>query len=290
MKYPSDSFRRAKIRKIIAIAAPVLVLCVAFAIVLIKVIIPNGRYKAAVKLYESGSYDEAVSAFKALKGYKDSEELIEKCYIGKYGEEKYSMNKSIGVGDTYVFGAYEQDNDASDGKEAIEWIVLDRDGMSLLLVSRYALECRQYNSARNSVTWETSSLREWLNGEFLSAAFSPQERESILLSTVAAEKNPSYNTPPGNDTEDKLFLLSVNEVYKYFDTNDTCQCLGTAYCVAQEADNASNGSFRWWLRTPGFNALAAASVSYGGNVLTRGDGVNRSDFAVRPALWLIPEF
>ena len=69
-----------------------------------------------------------------------SAEQIEKCYISKLGEKTYNLIKNIKVGDTYKFGSYEQDNKTSNGKEEIEWIVLDKDGISLLLISKYLRE------------------------------------------------------------------------------------------------------------------------------------------------------
>ena len=248
--------------------------------------IKDQKYNAAIELYNTGKYDEAITAFEALNGYKDSETQLEKCYIGKYGEEKYNLIKNIKVGDTYKFGSYEQDNKTSNGKEEIEWIVLDKDGMSLLLISKYALDCQQYNTSYINVTWETCSLRKWLNGTFLSAAFSSEEQNSIISSTVTADKNPSYSTSPGNNTTDKVFLLSINEVNKYFNSDSARQCQGTAYCYAQGAYKAGNGNCWWWLRSPGYYSDYAAYVYYGGSVTHSGDFVNDCYVAVRPALWI----
>ena len=91
-------------------------------------------------------------------------------------------NGRVSPGDIMTFGHYEQDGDLSDGTENIEWTVLDVQENSALLISRYGLDSVQYNTERAEVTWETCSLREWLNGDFLCAAFSEEEQETIIES------------------------------------------------------------------------------------------------------------
>ena len=185
---------------------------------------------------------------------------------------------------TIPFGRYPQ---ASKNENApIEWLVLKNDGSRALLISKYALDCRQYNTSRANVTWETCKLRKWLNGKFLNAAFSESERAMIPSVTVSADKNPSYSTSPGNSTTDQVFLLSITEVNKYFSSHRARQCQGTAYCYAQGADKANNGNCRWWLRSPGNNSNYAAFVDYDGCVYGSGYYVTYDENAVRPALWI----
>ena len=282
-----------KRKKAFAIGTPIVAACIAFLIVLTTVIIPNSKYNAAVALMNNKKYDEAITAFEAMDGYKDSENRLENCYIGKYGEEKWNKIKNIKVGDTYTFGAYEQDNSTSNGKEAIEWTVLDKDGMSLLLISKQALDCQQYNTSYTDVTWESCSLRKWMNGTFLNKAFNAEEQAQIQNTTVSADKNPEYNTNPGNATTDKVFLLSINEVEKYFNSDEARKCAPTAYAKAQGAYTSDSyktasgaATCWWWLRSPGFNQLYAARVSNDGSVGYFGDHVLDDTDAVRPALWI----
>ena len=292
-----------KRKKAFAIGTPIVAACIAFLIVLTTVIIPNSKYNAAVALMNNKKYDEAITAFEAMDGYKDSENQLENCYIGKYGEEKWNKIKNIKVGDTYTFGAYEQDNSTSNGKEAIEWTVLDKDGMSLLLISKQALDCQQYNTSYTDVTWESCSLRKWMNGTFLNKAFNAEEQAQIQNTTVSADKNPEYNTNPGNATTDKVFLLSINEVEKYFNSDEARKCAPTAYAKAQGAYTSDSyktasgaATCWWWLRSPGFTQSCAASVRYDGSVNYRGYDVGSVDYggdyvsngigAVRPALWI----
>ena len=292
-----------KRKKAFAIGTPIVAACIAFLIVLTTVIIPNSKYNAAVALMNNKKYDEAITAFEAMDGYKDSENQLENCYIGKYGEEKWNKIKNIKVGDTYTFGAYEQDNSTSNGKEAIEWTVLDKDGMSLLLISKQALDCQQYNTSYTDVTWESCSLRKWMNGTFLNKAFNAEEQAQIQNTTVSADKNPEYNTNPGNATTDKVFLLSINEVEKYFNSDEARKCAPTAYAKAQGAYTSDSyktasgaATCWWWLRSPGLSQYSAASVRYDGSVNYRGydvgsvnyggDYVDGDSDAVRPALWI----
>ena len=246
----------------------------------------DAAYCAAVELCEAGSYDEAITAFRALDGYRDSEAQLENCYIGKYGEERYRQILNLQPGDTYTFGAYEQDNDLTNGKEEIEWIVLDRDGMSVLLISKYALDIRPYHTPYANITWETCSLREWLNGEFLNEAFDPEEQTCILSSTVTADENPAYSVSPGNDTVDKIFILSIPEANTYFDSDSARQCLGTEYCYAQGVSKDDDGYCWWLLRTPGYESRLAAFITSYGSVSNRGDGVNHERSAIRPVMWI----
>ena len=282
-----------KRKKAFAIGTPIVAACIAFLIVLTTVIIPNSKYNAAVALMNNKKYDEAITAFEAMDGYKDSENQLENCYIGKYGEEKWNKIKNIKVGDTYTFGAYEQDNSTSNGKEAIEWTVLDKDGMSLLLISKQALDCQQYNTSYTDVTWESCSLRKWMNGTFLNKAFNAEEQAQIQNTTVSADKNPEYNTNPGNATTDKVFLLSINEVEKYFNSDEARKCAPTAYAKAQGAYTSDSyktasgaATCWWWLRSPGYRQDIAADVDTDGWVHYARIYVNYGNDAVRPALWI----
>lgn len=249
-----------KRKKAFAIGTPIVAACIAFVIVLTTVIIPTAKYNRAVE---------------------------------KYGKEWADTVKNASVGDTITFGAYEQDNNTSNGKEAIEWTVLDKDGMSLLLISKQALDCQQYNTSYTDVTWESCSLRKWMNGTFLNKAFNAEEQAQIQNTTVSADKNPEYNTNPGNATTDKVFLLSINEVEKYFNSDEARKCAPTAYAKAQGAYTSdiyktASGAATcwWWLRSPGLYQLSAANVNYVGSVYYAGYSVNYDYGAVRPALWI----
>lgn len=290
-RYIAAEKRRKKRKKQYAIGSAIIGACLIFAIVLFTVIIPNNRYNKAIALIDEGSVVEAYEALRALYGYKDSTDKANSIYV-KYKIEKIKAAKA---GDYVVFGTYEQDNDTSNGKEDIEWLVLANEGNKILVISKYALDCQQYNTSCTDVTWETCSLRKWLNGTFLNAAFSSEEQNSIISSTVTADKNPSYSTSPSNNTTDKVFLLSITEVNKYFRSDGVRKCAPTNYAEAQGAYTSNSYSTDskvfcwWWLRSPGNDQTGAAFVYYDGTVYEHGISVDRNITAVRPAMWITLE-
>ena len=146
------------------------------------------------------------------------------------------------------FGRYYSEEDGS--ARNIEWIVLDKekDG-TLLLMSKYILECLPYNAERKDVTWETSTLRQWLNSDFIKMAFTHEEQERLIEtnlenndaegkltsadleyikswnysektikemeSILADEGNNGWHTLGGNDTLDKAWVLAVPDLATY---------------------------------------------------------------------------
>ena len=194
--------------------------------------------------------------------------------------------KNANVGAYVIFGTYEQDNDLSNGKEGIEWLILDKKDDRVLVTSRYGLDCKPYNETGDIVTWETCSMRAWLNGEFLKSSFSAGEYNAIINSTVTADDNPVYNTPAGNNTTDRVFLLSIPEVYKYLSTAESRGCAPTKYAVASGAYLDENGNCWWWMRSPGLDVYSATGIYPDGTV---DDSGNHFDFyldAARPAMWI----
>lgn len=180
---------------------------------------------------------------------------------------------------TIVFGRYPQ---ASKNENAlIEWLVLKNDGSKALLISKYALDCQRYNTSGTDITWETCTLRRWLNGTFISNAFSHEEQAMILSTTTESA-----------DTKDRVFLLSTTEAGKYFSSDSTRQCQGTAYCFAQGGDQDSDGRCSWWLRSPDYFSRDCVSIVNNYGVAgCQPYHVTRKlpfsdDITVRPALWI----
>lgn len=208
-------------------------------------------------------------------------------FIATYGQDVYDKFGLVVEGEYIKFGAYEQDNNTSNGKEDIEWLVLEVKDGKALVISKYALDCQQYNTSYTDVTWETCTLRKWLNNNFLGSAFTANEKAMIPTVTVSADKNPEYSTYPGNATQDQVFLLSITEANKYFSSDSARQCKPTEYAVAGGAYvNSSNGNCWWRLRSPGYNQHTAASVHTDGDVYEHGYGVGIDNIAVRLALWI----
>lgn len=248
-----------------------------------RVILPGSRYRAAVKLYEAGKYEEAAAAFEALGEYRDS--------AARRNALRFLI---VPVGGTVSFGRCEQDNDPDNGKEEIEWIVLERGEDRILVISKYALDGRRYNTSSGAVSWESCSLRQWLNADFLQDSFTEQEQTWIPVTTVSADRNPMSFASSGNDTQDKLFLLSIPEVNRFF-SEEARKCAPTEYAAARGVFTNSSYSADgraacwWWLRSPGFGTDSASLVLCNGFVNCDGFGAATDLCAVRPAMWIRPE-
>ena len=274
---------KKKAKKVFIAIASVACVCAVFLILLKTVIIPQYKLNKATQLIDSGDYKAAYMLLDGLS-YKDSAERLQSA--------KQALIKNAKVGDIVYFGTYEQDNDTSNGKENIKWLVLAKEKNRVLVISDKALDCQEYNSSRTSVTWETCTLRKWLNNDFINAAFSAEERAKIPTVTVSADKNPECDTDPGNATKDKVFLLSIVEAEKYFTSYEARTCVPTEYAISNGAYTSDsytiggNVTCWWWLRSPGFNQNSAADVDYFGVVYKYGNGVSNGDYAVRPALWI----
>lgn len=229
------------------------------------------------------------------------------------GDGSYTRN-----GDYVIFGSYEQDGDTSNGPEPIEWEVLDENDGEMLLISRYILDCQPYNTEETDVTWETCTLRNWLNNDFYNAAFSAAEQERVITANLSNSDNAYYGTKAGYDTSDKIFCLSVDEIMKYYSfeswyddshygysssliTDVTPYAVNNGayhYTITQDdydglssegysTDVIGLGCGWWWLRSPGCLSDGARGVDGGGcagwNYHFRVD----DDFlGVRPALYI----
>ncbi len=179
----------------------------------------------------------------------------------------YAGNTSIDQMDYVTFGLDEN-------SQPIEWIVLEKSNNRALLLSKYLLTTHSYNDNYADITWENCTMRKWLNSEYINTIFSMKEQDSILTTDVINNDNAKYGTKGGNNTKDKLFLLSIDEVNKYLGTG--------AQRVATYKGGGSNG---WWLRSPGRIQDFAAGVGRNGYLNDFGARVYDA-YGVRPALWV----
>jgi len=187
---------------------------------------------------------------------------------------------------------------------AYTWRVLAVKNNRALLLSRDILERRPYNTEFTGVTWETCTLRQYLNGEFYES-FTQEEKARIEERENDNPKNQWYGTEGGNNTKDKVFLLSIEEVVKYFgDSGDLAARKGwywekgkdelkdeKGYYINDQYNGRRVAKFNgsgswWWLRSPGINQNYAALVDDDGIVNLIGRFVTRGAGGVRPALWL----
>ena len=147
----------------------------------------------------------------------------------------------------------------------IDWRVLQKTADAVLVISEKVLAVKPYNTEWEDITWEKCTLRKWLNEDFYSI-FTDEEKAMIAETTVVNSNNNKFGTKGGNDTTDKIFLLSIDEAEKLF-ANDTSRAVGSW----------------WWLRSPGDDQDGAAYVYGGGSLDVDGEYVY-CDYGVRPAL------
>lgn len=209
----------------------------------------------------SVSDDETVISASA-----DTTETVSTEVVPEEREEEFSVSEDLL---SVTLGKYEQDGNENNGKESLEWIVLDTKDNLALVVSRYIVDCQPYNEGYKGCTWENSSIRNWLNTDFYNTAFSQQEQERIVRSfvpdvnpdsateeipeeeqdnTVSGETETDVSTDTENEnetevvyggeitvtgTEDSIFLLSDFEVLKYLFDDENVEG-DEAYCKATE--------------------------------------------------------
>ena len=276
----------------------------------------TGWLKTGNKKYYFDESGQALSGWQTIGGkkyYFDEEMSAVTGNQTIYGES-YSFDsdgvlideplKVAKVGDVITFGHYEQDNLDYNGDEPIEWIVLDKNSSGeLLVISKYALVNMDYSREPSAETWESCTLRSWLNGEFMYNAFDNNEKSKICTKTVVNEKNAAHGTDGGKNTKDKVFILSSSEVKKYFTgvNSGAAACKTTEYSISREnawtyewsigedtQRKKYNGNCLWWLRTPGISNELASYVNYNGQVVDLGRSVTSKKCGVRPVMWIKP--
>ena len=175
--------------------------------------------------------------------------------------------------------------------EPIVWDVLAEEGNRKLLLSRKAVAKRPYHDADEPVSWETCSLRAWLNGDFYRAAFNDYEKQHILKIPVTADRNTYCNTDAGNSTDDHVFLLSLPEVNallrRKLSAKRKCEA-DPADAPGADNDNkaADDTGCVWWLRSPGSEKNEAACVNGDGQISNFGLPATTPTIGVRPCIWV----
>lgn len=248
-------------RKNTRILAGVCALVLIAAAFILYVLSPQRRYREAERLLAKGSYQEANVIYKKLEDYKDSKEKSALC-VQQADLEKRSVGmaqlETVKIGKTLAFGPY-------------EWKVIDRTDDAVLLLGIHSDQFSQtshvpYHTEKEAVTWETSTVRAWLNSAYLDD-FTVEERARILLTDVVNEDNPTYGTKGGPDTEDYVFLMSIAEAKKY------------------EKQIASMG-LNWFLRSPGNEETAVAYMNADHIRMEYGYPATTEQFYIRPMMWV----
>lgn len=197
------------------------------------------------------------------------------CVAASFAASTASAETKYQEGDVVLFGSYEQNNIRSDGAEPIEWIVLDVKSDRILLLSQYALDSERYHYRKESVSWDSCSVCDWLNTTFYEEAFTCSEQRSILSSGTSVY-------------DDYVFLLSDVEAETYLPRAKDRICKATVYGSCQNVYvNPTTGGSWWLLRTTGDDGSKfAMSVNSDGTIDYNGGHVESDRGTVRPAIWV----
>lgn len=212
----------------------------------------ESRYQQAIDCYKKAQYQPAMEMFQELGDYADSPEYVRKC----------SKRLLYQVGNQVTFGNYHG--------MPITWRILAVNGNMYLLFADRILDYQPYQDRYVDTCWRDSTLRKWLNRDFLKAAFTVKEQMSILSCRVENRSNPVFFTNGGLNTADKLFCLSYDEAENYFSSDE----------------DRATGEW-WWLRTPGNSLLTTSAVYTDGSVYIGGINANYPTCGVRPAMWVL---
>lgn len=260
-----------------------------------------------IKYYSTGNEQEISTAKKDLvenpKIVKDTsveggKKVTWDCiWFGSYPQTKIvSSSKENDLYSTLeTANGWDKNNDIIIGKEKyhrakksyfkyepIKWRVIKCENGEALLLSDIVLDKQKYNKRLKKVTWEKSTLRKWLNKKFMNRAFSSSEQEAIRTTKVINEDNYYYKTDGGNDTLDKIYLLSLSETDEEKEYGFT-DSYGMTIKYSNYADLCDYQY--WWLRTPGEKNISAAAVDMSGEAYV-GGGESDMELGIRPVLHL----
>ena len=285
---PKKEKRKSPVKKVL-----VIIVCILLA--------------GGIKYYSTGNEQEISTAKKDLvenpKIVKDTsveggKKVTWDCiWFGSYPQTKIvSSSKENDLYSTLeTANGWDKNNDIIIGKEKyhrakksyfkyepIKWRVIKCENGEALLLSDIVLDKQKYNKRLKKVTWEKSTLRKWLNKKFMNRAFSSSEQEAIRTTKVINEDNYYYKTDGGNDTLDKIYLLSLSETDEEKEYGFT-DSYGMTIKYSNYAD--LDDYQYWWLRTPGEKNISAAAVDMFGEAYV-GGGESDMELGIRPVLHL----
>ncbi len=188
----------------------------------------------------------------------------------------------IKAGDTVTFGSYEQDNDQTNGKEPIEWVVMEVEGGDAMLLSRYVLDILAYNDGNMKTSWKNSSLRRWLNSTFYDEAFTAEEKEQLIIKELETKYDEGT-------TADPVTLMTCPDALRIFENHKARQGVGTPYAKAKGLYQSKKykGFTHWWTRNPSWESYNKASyVAASGGTMKCGAPLTNKNFGIRPLIYL----
>ena len=204
--------------------------------------------------------------------------------LPEFGGMEITTVDMVAVGDVITMGEFEQDNDWSNGAEPLEWRVLKKSGHRMLLITEKIITVKPFNETYRRLRWRNSDIRVWLNGEFIENTFTQAEAELIPEVELPDIGNQKFYIDYGSETMDRVFLLDVEEAFNYFSSAADRKAVPTKYANAQGFSSNTNGW--WWLRNAGEDLDHASLIYKDGNVYRPGDRVDRTNYGVRPAMWV----
>ncbi len=224
------------------------------------------------------------------------------------GPEPYVLlgtDKEVKVGDVVTMGEYSHNRNPSSSflsKFPIKWLVLEKEGNRALLVSLFNVnvypfitddEYFEIVDRGELVCWKSSFVRTWLNEGLFQWIFTDEEEACVCASEIHTPNNPVYGTDGGEDTIDYLFLLSIEEVEKYFPTDETRKTQIVPDVDMEQYDLMpgthtlnTTDYYDWWLRSPGYKEAFFASVGRFGDIMVEGQWSSDEEVSVRPAMWV----
>lgn len=206
-----------------------------------------------------------------------------KMHFCRAAEGKLPELSLLKPGDSFLFGIYPFTRLGV--CEPMEWLVLKKEPDRILAITKNCIDELPFHRAQTAVNWENCDLRRWLNGPFYQLSFSKNEKARIQSVRNQNPENARYLTNCGADTEDRAFLLSLEEVQELFENDESRIGSATAYAQAQGMYYGGIVNC-WWLRTSGVDGTFAAIVGNLGTVSTYGYSVDYNQYAVRPAMWI----
>jgi hypothetical protein len=262
------------LKRLFVLLVPILIVAAAGFFVFNNIILPANKYKTAMSYLSSGQFDEAKILFAELGDYKDS-------------AEKYALFTLMhpAIGDVILFGHYEQDDNAENGPEAVAWRVIASENGQGLLLAEKNLDCQPFNSNWTETAWDKSTLRQWLNSDFIDVVFTADQQQALVLADLVTPGNAELGIAT-NQTSDRVFILSKEEAEDYFSSAEDRIAENTPYAIVRGAQSSTGGFGNWWLRSSGSSATRAAEVYSDGSIVEHGFYVDYDGIAVRPVIWV----
>ena len=236
------------------IGAIALALAGGIAALAIFVIAPAARYGRAGRLAAAGDAAGAYEAYDRMGDYRDARARMRQLQADILGARGAEPTEFAGY----------------------TWLVLERREDKALLLMESVLEMRPFHEALLDTSWETCTLRLWLNGAFYES-LPKADRARVAETAVRNSGNAQYGVKPSGETTDRVFLLSLEEAKLYFPD------------AAGRIARYNGAAAYWWLRSPGLEPYLAAIVGSDGLPGYAGSPVSAGSRGLRPALWAAPE-